>query len=147
MPVTYRILPERGFILIRFHAVYGTSDGKAAITAVTADARYDRHQVHLIDLRDVTRFDATFADMQAMVRWKCNRFSDALDGSRSVIIAPGDIAFGMARMYQQIADGVLPMRIDVVRTHAEAHVMLHVDAALATSLNRDVDRLRAVGAG
>jgi hypothetical protein len=60
-----------------------------------------------------------------MVSWKAPRLQDVSKGALCVLFAPGDIAFGMARMYQSLSSDVFPFTVDVTRDMAEALVKVN----------------------
>ena len=115
-----QIFPLRRLVLARFSGLYTTADGMALIEAFLEDpeARLDFN--HLYDLSGVDNFDADYSAISRMVSWKAPRLKDASKDARCVLLAPGDIAFGMARMYQSLSADVFPFAVEVTRDMAEA---------------------------
>lgn len=115
------ILTRHKLILARFSGTYSTTDGQNLVNRLLAWGNPEALAFrHLYDLSEVQRFDADFGAISSLVSWKTNRLHPVPAGTLCVIFAPGDVAFGMARMYQSVADDSLPFDIRVTRSEAEA---------------------------
>ncbi|RPH78816.1 MAG: hypothetical protein EHM80_09390 [Nitrospiraceae bacterium] len=71
----------------------------AHVRALIADPRFARNFHQPIDLRDVTNVQFTAASIREAVR--LNPFGA---GARRAVVVTNDVVFGMARMYQILAD-------------------------------------------
>lgn len=120
MLVSFDLLPKRRLVLALFSGTYATADGQDLITRFLNAPAEATPYSHLYDLSDVTEFDADFSKISSMVSWKTDRLSHVPKGTVCAICAPGDIAFGMARMYQSLSEGVLPFDMKILRSEAEA---------------------------
>lgn len=122
------VLPDQQLILARFSGVYTTADGKEMAQRLLDAPSSAMTYRHLYDLSQVTAFDADYGNISAMISWKIPRFSAIPRGTACALFAPGDIAFGMARMYQMVSEDVLPFAMTVTRAEAEALAATGQDA-------------------
>jgi len=75
----------------------------------------------IIDLSQVTKFAVQFETNVGLAAGPS--FPESL---RLVFVAPGDVQFGMARMFEIAADATLGSRVSVVRTPEEAYASLEL---------------------
>lgn len=120
MPYDYRILPEEQVVVVRFYGTFTASAGIEWTRDYFADPDFCPEQRHLVDWEHVSTFDADYASVSALVRNSQPGYSVVPKGLLCVMHAPQDLNFGMARMYQQVADTVLPLQIEVTRSETEA---------------------------
>lgn len=78
----------------------------------------------IIDLTRVTKFGVKFETNVALAAGRS--FPDSL---RLAFVAPCDVQFGMARMFEMAADETLGPRVCVVRTVEEAYTALELAPA------------------
>ena len=120
MSVAFKVLPDAGVVLVRFS---GEVDGAQQIASFVDYARhpqFDGRQHALLDLSDCTLENSYFEDIQRLA-YRMRSYYQVRDRcSRTSVYAPGDVVFGMSRMYQSITDGVSPWKLGVFRTRAEA---------------------------
>ncbi len=119
-------VPSR-IALVRFRGTYTVEDGRDWTRVYFGSDEFAPDNSIVFDLSAVTRFDATFRTVSAMVNWKEPFFKQLSPDVQTVLVAPNDVAFGMARMYQQLAADKFGAQISVVRTEAEALVLLDLE--------------------
>ncbi|MCR9275330.1 MULTISPECIES: hypothetical protein [Mameliella] len=127
MPVTFEVLPGFNLVLVHFRGEVGTEEHIESFLEYAAHPLYDRHQHALVDMADCTLHDAYFADMQRLAYRLKGYYAERDHASRTSVYAPGDVVYGMSRMYQSITDGLSPWETGVFRTRDEA--MAFVDVA------------------
>ena len=128
MPYDYRVFPEQNFVLTRFHGTYKASEGVDWVRDYFANADFAPDRVQIFDWQHIAEFDATYASVAGMVRTISGDYARVSEGTLCVMHAPQDVSFGMARMYQQVADDVLPTQIEVARSEEEAFGIAGLDA-------------------
>lgn len=133
------VFPDKRLVLARFSGVYTTADGKEMAQRLLDAPPSAMSYSHLYDLSEVQTFDADFGNISSMISWKASRFSAIPPGTACAFFAPGDIAFGMARMYQMVAEGVLPLETTVTRSEREALAFAGQEATTISELLRTED--------
>lgn len=84
------------------------------------DHNYKAGRTELINLSGISGIDADFKKIWSALRLVNQATPGTKIKTRSVVIAPTDLAFGFARMYQALAETEPGIRIEVCRTEAEA---------------------------
>ncbi|SNS13949.1 hypothetical protein [Antarctobacter heliothermus] len=120
MPVTFKVLPEANLVLSWFRGDVSTAQHIAAFQAYTADPLFDGMQHVLIDMSDCTLESSYFDDMLRLAYQMKNYYTVRDLSSKTSVYAPGDVAYGMSRMYQSITEGNSPWAFGVFRTRKEA---------------------------
>ncbi|MFZ7089822.1 hypothetical protein [Primorskyibacter sp. 2E233] len=120
MPVCYQIYSAQQCIVFRKYGTYTTQDCRTSTKSALAEPNYLPQMAQIYDLSDVTDFDANFAQISSLVTFLGEISSQVDQNTPLVIIAPKDIQFGMARMFQQLMDGRTPFDVHLVRNWAEA---------------------------
>jgi hypothetical protein len=101
----------------------------AHVRALIADPRFARNFHQLLDMRDVTNLQFTASSVREMVR--LNPFGA---GARRAAVVTNDIVFGMARMYQILADES-PDELQIFRKMDDALQWLGIADAKAALLS------------
>lgn len=99
MPCAYTIDLTRSLVLSRGWNTVTDRELLAHVRTLTADPRFARNFRQLADLRDVTDVQVTAPTIREMAR--LNPFGP---GARRAVVVTSDVVFGMARMYQILAD-------------------------------------------
>ena len=126
MPARYTIHRDQHLVVTRFEGVVDNGAFVPLYRALLSDPDYRLGMNELADLRAVSRLDLTSSGLEE-VRVLTER---AYAGSgvlfRSAIVAPTDLSFGIARMYEIFSsDG--PEKATVVRTLEEGLAVLGLD--------------------
>ena len=123
MPQSHHIDVARRIVVSRAWGGLSTVDFLAHFQAVGADPPFDPTFAQLVDLRDVTVFTldtGTIREKAAKSLFK--------PGVPRAIVAPSDIAFGLARMFSMYAASA-SQTVAVVRTIDEAERWLGVGSS------------------
>ena len=119
MPITYSVDPQSGRMLTRADGVLTFHDLNAHLDVEQRNR--DLHRAELIDARGATTDIST-----AQVRRLVQRAADMLrnvDLGPTAIVTTNDVAYGMARMYSILAEGV-GANAEVFRDMASANAWL-----------------------
>lgn len=115
MPATYKIDKEKRLVLTTIWGVFSFSDAVAHKDKLLRDPDFERTYSQITDLTQVTEWAASNEEVRAFAKF--NVFSPE---SRRAIIAPGDLKFGMARMFATLRELQGEKGIAVFRTLEEA---------------------------
>lgn len=138
MPIRFATSPKFDLKLSRWSGHVDIDDYRAVYAAYLADAGYVPGRRELCDASRMVSFDADFNRIWSIL----TLLNDAGRGrelrTRCVVLAPGDMPFGMARIFQSLAENAGGVRVDVVRTEAEALAVLDLPGAT-------LDEMEALG--
>ena len=95
MTVRHAINERRDLMLTVFRGELTDEDLRSHLSEVRANPRFHRLMRELIDLRDVTDVLVSSKMMSASAHWLLHA-----PEARRALVAPTDLLFGLARMYQ-----------------------------------------------
>ncbi|NDR56437.1 hypothetical protein [Aliiruegeria sabulilitoris] len=127
MPVESRIYCEHGLVFHRFSGIVRMSDIQAEMMRTLANPEYHAGLNEIVDLRDATETEIDFPQLLGHTR----QLQTLQEGSgvrkTLFLVAGNELAFGMARMFQNIADDdTSPLKVHVVTEMEEAKGRLGV---------------------
>jgi len=129
MPIISQIDSSLGVVFSTFQGVVTPKDIVGQVEGFKSDPAFQPSFNHLIDTRGTTRFDISFADMNAV-----SLHSTFNEKSRRAVVAEKDETFGIARMYQLLREASeKPDQVQVFRDMAEARRWLGLDEALISN--------------
>jgi hypothetical protein len=135
--VEYQIDRIQGIVFTRCHGTVEAADMWSFADRLRRDPAFDVNQRQLIDLTEMVGMTASF---EAIRNFATNRNGDPFSGhSRRAVVAPRNLAYGLARMYEALREGKEQGRFRVFRTMAEALDWLGVQRQISqgtTSSNR-----------
>lgn len=109
--VEYRFDPERGLLVVTVSGVVGDADFE--------DAKFPDVPPGTIELLDLSRAERTEISSGEIRRIAQRDLSWPDRISRMAIVATSDVAFGLARMYQTLCDG-MKTEVRIFRSRPEA---------------------------
>lgn len=115
MPIRYKILSDLDLVVAHFFGEVGTEEHIASFLEYAAEPLFDGRQNVLVDMSRCTLEDAFFADMQRLAYRLKTYYEVRALTSKTSIYAPGDVVYGMSRMYQSISEATSPWKLDVFR--------------------------------
>ena len=124
MPLTFRILPERGIVVVRYSGFATIDDTMNATAEYVAHPHYAPGQKQLVDLSALTGYEKDYVRFMAMQAGKAGRFKNAGVESLVVYIAPTPVSREIAGLFLRSwdsVDAVVPM---IQRTESEALCLL-----------------------
>ncbi len=94
-----------------------------AYESLLGDPKYDASMDDFIDLRDVTHMGVTSAGLHRLIAMFDERDSPGYP-TRSAIVAPSDVLYGVSRMFQTMRGEDHPDELEVFRSLEEARAWL-----------------------
>ena len=85
-------------MLLRLEGIVTLADGEDSPSYLLSNSEFEPSFSQLIDLRAVTKFQVTTEEIRSLTN--VTVFDQ---GVRRAIVAPSDLSFGLARMYQSFA--------------------------------------------
>lgn len=118
MPARVEFDPTDNLVTLDLHGRIDLADATRILDEIMA--RPDiRSPNGLIDTDGLTGLDLVAQDIRQIAEF-AERADAVWAGGRWAVVAPRDLVYGMARMYQLIRSGA-PYEIEVFRTREEAH--------------------------
>lgn len=119
--MAYRVLvrPEHRCVLYHIYGTFNIDDCQNSKAEAMAHQAFDLGYTQITDLSDVVQFDTNFSGVSQAASVLSELLKDAPAEAVNYILAPEDVHFGLARMYQQLMDGKSPLQVIVVRSRAE----------------------------
>ena len=120
MPITYQVLKGHDLNYVRHFGRVSSSDITDTFSKYAADLDFRPMDDQLADLSEVTEIDIDFDQMRNVLRNVNTVYQPFPTPTRISFYAPSDLTFGMARMFQQLAEQQEGANAFVSRTQAEA---------------------------
>ncbi|MEL6466732.1 MAG: hypothetical protein AAFQ58_17340 [Pseudomonadota bacterium] len=124
MPVRFRIIPERGLVVVRYSGFVAIDDTMDATRAYVSHPDYVNGQKQLVDFTQITDYERDYVRFMQMQASKAGRLAKAGVQSLVVYIAPTTIAQELSALFIKSwdqVDAVVPM---VQHSEAEALTLL-----------------------
>lgn len=127
MPVDYTIRADLNLVLVVFSGLVRAEENIAAVEAYRTGPGYDPLHHLLMDLAECRFPTAFFADMR-LLRDRLGYHYKARDPrSHTSIFAPGDVAYGMGRLFRSSVNRDAPNPVGVFRRAEEALRFVDLD--------------------
>lgn len=120
MPVDHAVHPEFNIVLVVFRGLVTAQENVDAVREYRSGPRYDPMHHVLMDLAECRFPDDFFAQMREMSERLRHHYVARDPRSVTSIYAPGNVAYGMGRLYKTSVNPNAPYRVEVFRTQAEA---------------------------
>ncbi len=117
--ITFSIDGDARRRIATFVGVIGDHELFDAYSSLVNDPTYDPSLDDLIDLRTVTHMGVTGAGLHRLIAMYDQRESDG-HCTRAAIVAPTDVLYGVARMFQMLRGEDTPDVIEVFRSIDDA---------------------------
>jgi len=124
MPVEFKILPERGLVVVRYSGYAAVEDTLTATKAYISHPEYSAGQKQLVDMSGITGFEKDHVQFMEMQAEKAERLANSGLQSLVVYIAPTAISQDLSAMFVRSwidVDAVVPL---VQHSEAEALALL-----------------------
>lgn len=126
MSVEYRIDTTRGVVFSTWHGKLTAEDLNDVARHLRSDPAFNPDYRQLVDLSNVTGVTASF---DAMRHYASDPHGDPFSGKgRRALIAPHNLTFGMARMYEALREDKDQGGLRVFRTLQEGLQWLGLDS-------------------
>lgn len=116
----YEIFADDRLVVALLWGPIGIEDMYGLLTRFAEDARPTAELDGLIDLSLVTEISCSFAQLQALVDAQYQTQTERSIKTRTAIVAPSDLTYGFARMYQALNAEICARPVDTFRTRREA---------------------------
>ncbi len=120
MPVDFTVHPDLNVVVVLCHGVVRTSENVEAYLAYHRHPAFDGLQHVLMDLAHCRFPDNFFEEMRELSVKLAPYYASRDPRSRTSIFAPGNVAYGMSKLYRSRVNPEAPYPIGVFRTAAEA---------------------------
>ena len=127
MPVDYRIYPDFGIVQVVFSGLVRAIENIAAVEDYRNSAGYDPLLHILMDLADCSFPSDLFADMMLLKQRLGLHYRTRDPRSHTAIYAPGNVAFGMARLFRSAANPDAPNPVKAFRHAGDALRFVDLD--------------------
>lgn len=104
MPVQTCLLPEQSLIYVHYSGVITRSEMRASLSYLYNSADFRPGMSEIDDLRAMTDFDFNFDSMMAYTDDVTRNNLGSEDATKVAVLEGDDLAFGMARMFQSLAE-------------------------------------------
>lgn len=118
MPASVEIDSEHNRVTLELHGRIGVTESVTVLESIATDGRLRPGPDGIVDTTGVTGLDLAGGDIRALAA-VAGRADALWSGGRWAIVAPLDLVYGMARMYQVFRSGA-PYAIEVFRSRDEA---------------------------
>jgi len=118
MPMTYTIEPSKNLVLTTGAGVLTDDDVMAHRKALSGDPLFSPQMREISDIRQVADFQVTPAGIRIMVAADVKMVA-AGGMHKLAIVAEGNVAYGMSRMYQTLGEPNI-RSVGVFRTYEDA---------------------------
>jgi hypothetical protein len=109
--VNHSIDTQLPLVYTVFSGDVNNADFVEHLRSLRADPRFDSSMPELVDLRGVTAVSVTSAMIPASARWPLHS-----PYARRAVVAPTDLLYGLARMYQSYRDDTGQAQLQIFRT-------------------------------
>ncbi len=128
MPASVKVDVHNGIVYSSFEGSVNDSELIAHGSAIRNHPDFNPQFSEIVDFSKVIELRVTVGFINSLA--KSNSIYSAI--SKHAVIAPHDLSFGIARMYQILAEDTRP-NLAVVRSMAEARKFVGIEAATETS--------------
>ncbi|MEZ5714413.1 MAG: hypothetical protein R3D85_04130 [Paracoccaceae bacterium] len=104
MPVEYEIQNDGAFVLARYWGAVSGQEVAELFRRYQADPEFRLDRPHLADVSGVTASDAGFAEVFSLFSMFARFYATSDCPLRVAIYAPADLTFGIARIFQNLAE-------------------------------------------
>jgi hypothetical protein len=118
VPITLDVVDSKRFVYARATGVLTLADNLSAFYALSVDPRFEFGFSQLCDFRGITEARLGESELREFVTLEQSSL-DLLSGARIALVAPEAFSFGLARMWEILADG-MPFETHVFRSLPEA---------------------------
>lgn len=136
MPIEYTVSPEFSLMRARWWGDVEVGEYRDIFEAYLQDRNFLKDGRELCDFSEVTNLDADFSRIWSILTMVNSAVSAGPFSHKSVIFAPNDTLFGLARMYQSLAENAGGIQVWIFREEAEALAHLELPGETISGLDR-----------
>lgn len=120
MPIDVSVHPDRSIGLFRMHGMIDVAQGMSSFRTYVQHPQFDPAFTMLSDTSNITEVQATFLGIVGGVQRSLFLLNEFRQETRSIVYAPHDVAFGMARILQQVAEPLSRLRFEIFTDEAQS---------------------------
>jgi hypothetical protein len=136
MPITYRLRSDEKLVILVHRGIVTDEEFLSFYRTLYEENRFDNSLDLLVDLRQTESASRSAGALSEFAEFIRNHFSSTTAGPKVAVVAPKDISFGLARMYEAMS-GDVPFEFAVFRTSGEALSWLGMSESLIDDLDED----------
>jgi hypothetical protein len=136
MPITYQLKPDARLVILVHVGAVTDDEFLSFYKALYEDTRFDKSFNVLVDLRQTESSVRSAAALNQFADFIRRQFVNTTIRPKVGVVAPKDISFGFARMYEVIS-GDVPWEFVVFRAADAALAWLGLSENLMNDLDQD----------
>jgi hypothetical protein len=134
MPIVFRTSLDLDLVYAHWSGAVTMEEWRRIFLGYLSDANYRPGRTELTDFSDVQSTDAGFKSIWSALNTVNGQVPGLKVHTRTVMIAPDEVMFGLARIYQSLAANSDGISVEVFRTPAEALAALGLPFATTDEL-------------
>ena len=136
MPITYRLKSDEKLMILVHRGIVTDEEFLLFYKTLYEDTRIDKSFDLLVDLRQTQSASRSAEALNEFAEFIRNQFLNTTARPKVAVVAPKDISFGLARMYEAVSVDA-PLEFAVFRTTDEALSWLGMSENLLDDLDED----------
>jgi phage gp37-like protein len=120
MPIEFWTSLERDLVVTKWWGEVSLAQFRQTFGRYLTDVNYHPGRTELIDFSGVTTVDVGFKAVWSALTMVNNQVPGRKVRTRTVLIAPGEVIYGLSRMYQTLAQNEDGIQVEVYRTQQAA---------------------------
>lgn len=127
MPIEFQTSLDHDLVVTRWWGVVSMDEWRDCFARYVGDAHYRPGRTELIDFAGVASIDATFHSIWSALDTVNRQVPGLKVRTRTLMITPGEVVYGLARMYQTLAENADGIKVELYRQESEALAALCLD--------------------
>jgi len=120
MPIEFWTSLRLDLLLTRCWGPVRMDDFRQTLAKLQVDENYRPGRTELTDLTEARHVDASFGNLWSVLNAVNNQIPGQRVRTRTVLIAPDDVMFGVGRMYQTLAQNSGGIEVEIYRSEGDA---------------------------
>lgn len=137
MPIRYAISEAHDLLFAEWTGRVSYAEWEANYARYLADPDYVPGRREFLDCSGLEDFEVNFALVRGILREVNRRVPDPGQSHETVALVPGGVVFGIARMFQSLAENAQGVQTRLCRDESEALALLNLPHANLAALRRD----------
>jgi len=136
MPITYRLKPDEKLLILTHRGIVTDDEFLSFYRTLYEDTRFDKSFDLLVDLQQTESSPRSAEALTEFADFIRDQFLNTTASPKVAVVAPKDISFGLARMYEAIR-GDVRYEFAVFRSTDAAMTWLGLPENLLDDLEQD----------
>jgi hypothetical protein len=137
MPISYHLRPEEKLVVLIHDGFVTNGEFKSFYKSLYEDNQFDLSFNMLVDLRQAESSVRSAETLQESAEFMKRQYESTTATPKVAVVAPEDISFGLARMYEAFSEEV-PWEFEVFRATDAALAWLGLPDSLMNDLDQDI---------